>query len=128
MNTLYEMTVIFDADLDDAGIEEQIAKITTTVENHSGAVIKTDNWGRRPLSYLMDKKTHGIYVLLTLSGDNTLVADIRRQLKINDLVRRVLIVKKDKFAPDLQADPREEASAPSRREGGFGGDRDHSSR
>ncbi len=124
MNTLYEMTVIFDADLDDAGVEEQIAKITTTVESHSGAVIKKDNWGRRPLAYLMNKKSHGIYVLFILSGDNTLVSDIRRQLKINDAVLRVLIVKKDKFAPDLQADPREDSSTPARREGGSGGDRE----
>lgn len=104
----YEVIVIFDPDLDDEGVRSQIEKIASIVQAHGGSVEQEDLWGRRPLGYPIKKKQHGTMVLLIVSGDNTFVADLRRQLRINDQVLRVSVVNKDKFAPDLHGSARED--------------------
>jgi len=96
----YEVVIIFNPDLNDTDVTEQIGKIEGIIKAHQGAVLKQDVWGRRQLAYRLKKKEHGYYVLLIITGDNQLVADLDRQLRINEKVLRHLIVKKDKYAPD----------------------------
>lgn len=97
----YEAVLVFDPDLDEEGLKGQIEKIESTVGSHGGEIETRDIWGRRSLSYPMKKRQHGIYVMLVFTGKNTLVAELRRQLRINDRALRFSIVRKDKFAPDL---------------------------
>lgn len=137
---LYEAVIVFDSSLSDADVAAQLDKVETIVGSHAdesldvGKISKRDVWGRRQLAYKIGKKDYGIYTYLVFSGTNTLVADLRRQLRINDSVLRFLIVKKDKFAPELIRPP--VADTYGSREGGyqrdnffggrdsFGGDRD----
>lgn len=119
----YEAVVVYSSDLDESGVNAQLEKFDSIVKSHNGKITKTDIWGRRELSYQINNKQYGIYVVLVFEGENTLVTDLRRQLKINDAVIRSLIVKKDKFAPDFVL-KREEESSDSRGgrdEGGMGG-------
>ena len=115
MATRYEAVVVFDPNLSDAEITDQIEKISTIVQSHGGAVERKDIWGRRELSYKIQKRGFGIYAVLVFPGENTLVTDLRRQLKINDAVMRSLIVHKDQYAPDMVYRPNE---GPGFREGG----------
>ncbi len=96
----YETVVVFATDMDEAGVNAQIDRIETVVRAHNGSIEKRDIWGRRELAYKIGKRTHGIYCCLVYSGDATLVADLDRQLKINESVLRHLIVEKDAYAPD----------------------------
>jgi small subunit ribosomal protein S6 len=100
MNNRYEAVVVFDPALGDSEITQQIEKIEAVVKAHGGAIEKQDLWGRRDLAYRINKKSQGFYAVLVISGDNSLVADLRRQLRINDAVLRSLIVDKDRYAPD----------------------------
>ena len=43
----YEVMIIIDVDVDDAGVRQQIAKATEIVEAEGGKVATTDLWGRR---------------------------------------------------------------------------------
>lgn len=101
MSYNYEAVVIFNPDLDESAVREQTQKIETLVKAHGGAVARHDTWGKRPLGFRMNKKSHGIYTLATFTGDASLVADLDRQLRINESCLRHLIVKKDKHAPDI---------------------------
>lgn len=118
MTNRYEAIVVFDSNLSDADVTQQLEKIDTIVKSHGGSIERQDLWGRRELAYKIQKKSHGIYVLLVLSGANTLVTDLRRQLRINDAVLRSLIVVKDKYAPDALRPPSNESYSSS---GGYGG-------
>ena len=100
MNNRYELVVVFDPALTDSDITTQIEKIETVVKAHGGAVEKQDLWGRRDLAYKINKTSQGFYAILVISGDNSLVSDLKRQLRISDSVMRSLIVIKDKYAPD----------------------------
>ena len=115
MSRKYEQVVVFDSGLSDAELETELGKIAQVAIAHSGKIEKRDIWGRRQLAYPMRKKTHGIYVVLVLSGDASMVADLRRQLKINDKVLRSLVVDKDQYAPDFRDELREESAAAVRK-------------
>lgn len=106
----YEVVILFDPDLDDEGLKSQLERVESIIRAHAGEIEMQDNWGRRPLGIAIKKKQSAIIVLMVVSGDNTFVADLRRQLRINDRVLRVSVVKKDKFAPDLTCRRDEEAS------------------
>jgi len=107
MATRYEAVVVFDPNLSDTEVTDQIEKINAIVLSHGGSVERKDIWGRRELSYKIQKRAFGIYAVLVFSGENTLVSDLRRQLKINDAVLRSLIVYKDQYAPDMVYRPNE---------------------
>ena len=58
----YEITLVFDCDLDDDAFDAQIEKISQSVQAHEGEIKKRDMWGRRPLGYAIKKKEYGTYV------------------------------------------------------------------
>lgn len=111
VNREYEAVVVFSSDLDEQGVKGQLERFSGIVATHGGTVRKQDIWGRRQLAQRIKKKDSGIYSLVIFDGDNTLVAALDRQLKINDSVLRHMIVRKNKFAPDMQYTPRPEDSA-----------------
>ncbi len=104
----YEMVIVFQPDLDEAGIRSEITKIEGTITSHSGRAHLVDLWGRRQLAYHIKRKEFAFYVLIVFDGDSKVVSDLDRQLKINENVLRHLIVKKDKHAPDLSPRAREQ--------------------
>lgn len=107
-NKRYEAILVFNPELDEAGVRGQVEKVEATIRSHSGAIEKHDIWGRRELSFTVKKKNSGIFVAVIFNGDNTLVTDLERQLRISDSVLRHMIVVKDKHAPDLSAERRAE--------------------
>ncbi|MCC6954878.1 MAG: 30S ribosomal protein S6 [Deltaproteobacteria bacterium] len=101
MEYSYESVLVFVGDLDENAVKAQIDKINAVVTNHGGELTRSDVWGRRQLSFRIKKRTSGIYAMLQFTGDKALVADLDRQLRINENVLRHMIVARDKFAPDL---------------------------
>ena len=110
MSTLnrYEGIFIFAPELDETAVREQIEKIETLAKAHGGTIEQQDIWGRRELGYKMKKKSYGVYVCLVFSGDGSLVASLDRQMRIAECVLRHMVVAKDKDAPDLSAERRED--------------------
>jgi small subunit ribosomal protein S6 len=125
----YEAVIIFDANLDEDGVKAQIQKIETFLTSRGVTREKHDIWGRRQLAYRMNKKDWGTYTLLIFSGSTSVVAELDRQLRINDSVLRHMVVTKDKFAPDLTPERKLDEGfsfvaldAPAASEEEFGGD------
>ncbi len=106
----YQAVIIFDSDLGEEAVKEEIAKVEAAISAHQGKIISNQIWGRRQLAYPIQKKQYGIYVVIDFDADNSLVADISRQLKINDNCLRVLIVERDEFAPPLSTKLKEQAA------------------
>ena len=98
----YETVVVFDPNLSDAEVAQQIEKIDVTVRAHGGQIERQEVWGRRKLAFKMNKQDHGIYAVLVFTGEPKLVSELKRQLRIADQVLRTLVVDKDQYAPDAQ--------------------------
>jgi small subunit ribosomal protein S6 len=90
----YETLTVLDSDLGEAGSKEMAAKIRAILEAGHGEVTKVDEWGSRELAYPIGKRHRGIYVLVEYKADPAAVAELERQLKLNEQVLRFISIRK----------------------------------
>ena len=90
----YEIVVIIHPDLDDEAIEQSLDRIKGWITDGDGNVDKIDKWGKRRLSYQIQKQNEGIYYLLDVSMLPTSIAELERNLTILEPVMRFMIVAK----------------------------------
>jgi small subunit ribosomal protein S6 len=50
-------------------------------------------WGRRRLSYEIDKKVEGIYAIIDLQAEPAAVLELDRQLNLNESVLRTKVLR-----------------------------------
>ena len=90
----YELLFIIDNSAADEAKEAIIAKMSQLVTDNGGSVEKVDKWGAKILAYPINFKEDGYYVLMNFECEPALVAEMERQLRINDQVMRHIVVKK----------------------------------
>jgi len=85
------MIIIFSPGLEEAGLEEEIEKVSGLIKN-DGIVTEINRWGKKPLSYEIGKERNGTYVLFEFQGEPSLLPELRRELKLDEKVLRHRIV------------------------------------
>ena len=89
MSRQYEAVYIFDSSLEDAAIQEKIAKhhslLSVTEE------IKVDHWGRRQLAYKIGRRDTGYYAVARFAAEPKTLPEFERALKLDGGVIRYLI-------------------------------------
>ena len=80
----YELLFIIDNSAADEAKEAIIAKMSQLVTDNGGSVEKVDKWGAKKLAYPINFKEDGYYVLMNFECEPALVAEMERQLRIND--------------------------------------------
>ena len=90
----YELVVIIHPDLDEEAINQALDKIKDWITKAGGSIENMDNWGKRRLSYEIQKQNEGVYFLFTASIPTAAVAELERNLTILEPVMRHLIVAK----------------------------------
>lgn len=101
----YEIAVLYHPDLE-IDLETASKKIEIIITNNGGKITKTDNWGKRKLSYPIAKNDFAVYVFYTVEIPAAGVQKIERTFNITDEIIRFLITK-----PDLKAKAKAEALA-----------------
>ncbi|MFH1349797.1 MAG: 30S ribosomal protein S6 [Pseudomonadota bacterium] len=89
----YETIYIINPDLADEDYREVLKKFLELVENHKGAVVKVEEWGKQRLAYLVKKFDRGSYVLMGYCGWPPLTQELERELKLDDRVIKYQTVK-----------------------------------
>ena len=89
----YETTFVINPDLGEEEIHATLNKFTRIVDAQGGFLVKQDEWGRRRLAYKIGKFTHGYYVLIDFAGEGAALAELERNLKLDDRIIRFLSVK-----------------------------------
>ncbi len=96
----YETTFITRTDISDENLKTFNEKLKGIIQAHGGQLIATEDWGRRRLAYPVQKETRGHYTYFLYTGNNTVVAELERNIRINESVMRFLSVKLgDDFDP-----------------------------
>jgi small subunit ribosomal protein S6 len=72
-----------------------INHIRTVAEGKNGKILKVDNWGKKPLAYRINKFRDGYYVILTIEGEGSTIAELERRFRVTDTVIRFLSVRID---------------------------------
>ncbi|PRX99544.1 30S ribosomal protein S6 [Allonocardiopsis opalescens] len=89
----YEMMVILDPNLDERTVGPSLDQFLGVVRNDGGTVEKVDVWGKRRLSYEIQKKAEGIYAVIDLSATPDTVKELDRQLNLTEAVLRTKILR-----------------------------------
>jgi len=89
----YEVMVILDPDLEERAISPLIENFLSVVRDGQGKVEKIDTWGRRRLSYEINKKPEGIYSVIDLQAEPATVKELDRQMNLNESVLRTKVLR-----------------------------------
>ncbi|MBX6390665.1 MAG: 30S ribosomal protein S6 [Frankia sp.] len=85
--------VILDPDLEERTVAPSLDQFLSVVRNGGGAVEKVDVWGRRRLAYEIKKNFEGIYAVIDLHAEPNVVAELDRQLTLNESVLRTKVIR-----------------------------------
>ncbi len=91
----YELMVILDPDLEERTVAPSLDQFLTVIRSGGGTVEKVDVWGKRRLSYEINKKADGIYAVIDLSAEPAVVKELDRQLNLNEAVMRTKVLRPD---------------------------------
>ena len=84
--------------VDPASSEEARAGVTKRIDvavtENGGKIDNVEDWGKRKLAYEIDKLTEGDYILVDFHADPNQIAELDRVLRINDTVKRHMIVRR----------------------------------
>jgi small subunit ribosomal protein S6 len=89
----YELMVILDPDLEERTIAPSLDTFLTVITTGGGTVEKVDIWGRRRLSFEIDKKAEGIYAVVDLKAEPATMKELDRQLNLNEAVLRTKVLR-----------------------------------
>ena len=95
---LYETTIIVNASLDDAQVDAVLGRIQDTITKNGGTVKAINKWGRKRLSYTINKKTNGFYVNVEFDAPGPLLTLLERAFQLDEMILRYLTVKLDRKA------------------------------
>lgn len=89
----YEVMVILDPDLEEKTIAPSLEAFLNVVKADGGEVRKVDVWGRRRLAYEINHRNEGIYAVLDITATPAAVAELDRQLNLNEAVMRTKVTR-----------------------------------
>src|SRR3974377_1518287 len=93
--SLYENIFIARQDISGAQVDALADNFSQLVTDNGGEVKKREYWGLRNLAYRMRKNRKGHYVLLNIDAPPAAVAELERNMRINEDVIRYLTIRVD---------------------------------
>jgi len=101
----YEVVYIFDSALDEAAVNERLAKFHSLLG--AGVQPAVNHWGKRTLAFPIGRHETGYYVVTQFEAAPTVLPEFERAIKLNEGVIRYLSVIK---GPDVVVPVRTDAS------------------
>jgi len=95
----YELMIIFDGDVPDVDVQQQLTSVDALVVEGGGKVAATDNWGKRRFAYEINHKWEGTYVVLEIVTEGRDLHEVERTLRLADEVVRHKVMR----LPDSEA-------------------------
>ena len=120
---LYEHVFLARQDLAQAQVDALAETATKIIEDNNGKVTKTETWGLRSLAYKIAKNRKAHYVMLEIDAPTGVVAELERQLNINEDIIRFMTVRVDELENGPSAMMRRGERDRARGERGDRGDR-----
>ena len=89
---LYEIVYVFDATLDEDGVNKKLEKFHPLVLGKDGEVAAVDHWGARQMAYPVNKQSTGYYVVAQVRAEAEGLPEFERVLRLDTELLRYLIV------------------------------------
>lgn len=119
---LYEHVFLSRPDISTQQVDQLVETYKTVITENGGKIGKTEYWGLRPIAFRMKKNRKAHYTLMNIDAPHAAVAEMERQMRINEDIIRHLTIRVDELeeAPSamMRRDDRRDDRRGPRREGG----------
>jgi small subunit ribosomal protein S6 len=88
MTKKYESMVIISPKLNEETAKKENEKILSLITNHGGVILKTDEWGKKKLSYEIQKSKEGYYFVNYFQMDSSNVKKLEQFYRIEENIIR----------------------------------------
>jgi len=92
MTRQYEVVYIFDSALEEAAINERLARYHSLIQQSGVETPQVSHWGKRTLSYPIKKHETGYYVVAKFDANGAALPEFERAVKLDESVLRFLVV------------------------------------
>tara|TARA_B100001123_G_C15270615_1_gene1010187 strand:- start:1010 stop:1336 length:327 start_codon:yes stop_codon:yes gene_type:complete len=89
----YENTLLVKQDLQENQIKQVLNKYTDIINNNSGKVIKTEEWGLKNLSHNINNNKKAFYFHIKFEGVGKTIEELEKAENIDDALIRFLTVR-----------------------------------
>jgi len=92
----YEATYIVHSALQEGRLNDIIESVNSFVKSAGGEILYSDNWGRKKLSYMIEKQKYGTYVFFQFKvSDASKIQSLNIEFDHNPNILRALVVNID---------------------------------
>jgi small subunit ribosomal protein S6 len=92
---LYEHVFMARQDISQAQVEGLVETYKGVLEANGGSVGRIEHWGLRTVTYRVKKNRKCYYVLMDITAPAAAVAEMERQMGINEDILRIFTIKVD---------------------------------
>lgn len=92
---VYEVLFIVAPNTEESDTDTLITQISDIITNQGATIAKVDRIGRRRLAYPIGKFNEGYYVVLTVEGTGSEIAEVERRMRVADAVIRYITIRID---------------------------------
>ena len=87
----YESMVVISTKQDEEAIKGLVEKFSSLI-SANGTLVSVYEWGKRKLSYMINKETEVYYVMFTFESETAFPAELDRVFKITEGLLRTMII------------------------------------
>jgi small subunit ribosomal protein S6 len=122
---LYEHVYLARQDVTAQQVETMTEQLKSVIEAGGGKVEKVEYWGVKSLAYRIKKNRKAHFSLFNIDAPSAAVAEMERQMRINEDIIRFLTVRVDELeeGPSAMLQKRDRDDRDDRGDRGFGGGR-----
>jgi len=106
---LYEHVFLARQDVSGQRVDELVEQFKGILETGGGSVGKSEYWGLKSLTFRINKNRKAHYTLMNIDAPHTAVAEMERQMGINEDVLRFLTIRVEELddEPSVQMQKKE---------------------
>jgi len=122
---LYEHVLLARQDVSAQQVEALVEQFKGVIEANGGAIRKVEYWGVKSLGYRIKKNRKAHYTLLNIDAPHAAIAEMERQMGINEDILRFMTIRVDELeeGPSAMMQKRDRDDDRGDRPGGPRGDR-----
>jgi small subunit ribosomal protein S6 len=92
---VYEVLFIVAPNTEEDDVNALVTQLSDVLTGQGATISKVDRMGRRRLAYPIGKFNEGIYVVLTVEGTGSEIAEVERRMRVNDAIIRYITIRID---------------------------------
>ncbi|WP_297322249.1 30S ribosomal protein S6 [uncultured Bartonella sp.] len=94
---LYEHVFLARQDIAPQQVDQLVELYKGVIEANGGKVGRIENWGLRTLTYRIRKNRKAYYTLINIDAPAAAIAEVERQMRINEDILRYMTVRVDEL-------------------------------